>query len=80
MRERFETKTVSLSLDLRIAEAEAEKELDEIQSGAFLDDEETDEEQDLVLDETLLILSDFIILKEMEPSERPKAANLSARD
>jgi len=63
LKERYETKTVSLSLDARIAEAEAEKELDDIQSGAFLDEDEEDDTQDIVLDETLHILSDMIDLK-----------------
>ncbi len=63
LEERYETKTVSLSLDTRIKEAEAEKELDDIQSGAFLDDEEKDKDNDIVLKETLHILSDMIDLK-----------------
>ena len=63
LKERYETKTVSLSLDARIAEAEAEKELDDIQSGAFLDKEDEDDTNDIVLDETLNILSDMINLK-----------------
>jgi len=68
LKERYETKTVSLSLTERLAEAEAEKELDDIQSGAFLTDgEEEDEEEikDLILDETLMILSDLIDLMNM---------------
>jgi len=69
LKERYETKTVSLSLEERIAEAEAEKELDDIQSGAFLNDDEEDEEEanDIVLNETLEILSDIIDLKKMPP-------------
>ncbi|MEN8254179.1 MAG: carboxy terminal-processing peptidase [Verrucomicrobiota bacterium] len=63
LKERFETKTVSLSLTNRIAEAEAEKELDDIQSGAFLDEEEEDDTNDIVLDETLNILSGMINFK-----------------
>ncbi len=63
LKERYETKTVSLSLEARIAEAEAEKELDDIQSGAFLDEEEEDDTDDIVLGETLNILSDMIELK-----------------
>jgi len=63
LKERYETKTVSLSLDARIAEAEAEKELDDIQSGAFLDEEDEDDTNDIVLGETLNILSDIIDLK-----------------
>jgi len=68
LKERFETKTVSLSLTSRIAEAEAEKELDDIQSGAFLDEENEDEDDaDIVLDETLKILSDIIDFKKLPP-------------
>ena len=67
LKERYETKTVSLSLTNRIAEAEAEKELDDIQSGAFLDDDEEDEDDDIVLDETLHILSDMIDFKKSPP-------------
>ncbi len=68
LKERYETKTVSLSLASRIAEAEAEKELDDIQSGAFLDeDKEEEDANDIVLDETLLILSDLINLKSAPP-------------
>jgi len=63
LKERYETKTVSLSLTNRIAEAEAEKELDDIQSGAFLDEEDEDDTNDIVLDETLNILSDIIDFK-----------------
>jgi len=69
LRERYETKTVSLSLTNRIAEAEAEKELDDIQSGAFLDDDNEDEKApDIVLDETLHILSDLIDLENAPPT------------
>ncbi len=65
LKERFETKTISLSLESRIAEAKAEKELDDIQSGSLLTDpeEEEDDSKDLVLTETLNILSDMIDLK-----------------
>lgn len=81
LRERYETKTVSLSLDTRIAEAEAEKELDDIQSGILLDDEDEDEDDtnDIVLTETLNILSDMIDLKNPPASER-LAPNLSQCD
>ncbi|QBG46556.1 tail-specific protease [Verrucomicrobia bacterium S94] len=67
LKERYETKTVSLSLKKRLAEAEAEKELDEIQSGAFLDDEDedADNDHDLILNETLMILSDLIDLQQI---------------
>ncbi len=79
LKERYETKTVSLSLTERLAEAEAEKELDDIQSGAFLDDEEDDGESvghDLTLDETLLILSDLIDLQRL-PEVEAEAPALS---
>ncbi len=79
LKERFDTKTVSLSLDTRIAEAETEKELDEIQSGAFLEEEDGEEaDDDIVLDETLNILSDLIELKKPAHSELP-APTLSSR-
>ena len=74
LKERYETKTVSLSLTNRIAEAEAEKELNDIQSGAFLEDDNEDEETpDIVLDETLNILSDLIDLEKAPktPESRP---------
>ncbi len=67
LKKRFETKTISLSLESRIAEAEAEKELDDIQSGSLLvdtEEEEDDTSKDLVLTETLKILSDMITLKQ----------------
>jgi carboxyl-terminal processing protease len=69
LKERFETKTVSLSLESRIAEAEAEKELDDIQNGSFLADaeDEEDDSKDLVLTEALHILSDLIALKRSPP-------------
>ncbi len=74
LKKHYETKTVSLSLETRLAEAEAENELDEIQNSAFADDEDADEEKDtdIVLDETLEILSDLIDLKNVP--------NLSARE
>jgi carboxyl-terminal processing protease len=80
LKERYETKTVSLSLKSRLEEAEAEKELDDIQSGAFLDDEqEEDAGADLILKETLNILSDLIDLKQINQTEL-LAPNLSSRD
>ncbi|MDF7824699.1 carboxy terminal-processing peptidase [Pontiellaceae bacterium B12227] len=81
LKERYETKTVSLSLSDRLAEAEAEKELDDIQSGAFLNDEEEDEEKttDLILDETLLILSDMIELEKLAGKSELLAPNLSTK-
>ncbi len=79
LKERYETKTVSLSLDTRITEAEAEKELDDIQSGAFLDEEDEDDTNDIVLEETLNILTDMIDLKNPPKSEL-LAPNLSSHD
>ena len=80
LRERFDTKTVSLSLDRRLAEAEAEKELDNIQSNAFMGDEEEEEDYpDIILDEALNILSDLIDLKKIGTSKEMLAPNLSAR-
>jgi carboxyl-terminal processing protease len=80
LRERYETKTVSLSLEQRIAEAEAEKELDDIQSGALLNNEEDEEDSnDLVLDESLMILSDMIDLKN-PPKSNMLAPHLSAKE
>jgi carboxyl-terminal processing protease len=79
LKERYETKTVSLSLEARIAEAEAEKELDDIQSGVFLDEENKDKKKDIVLGETLHILSDMIDLKKPAQSGM-LAPTFSARD
>ena len=79
LKERYETKTVSLSLSNRLAEAEAEKELDEIQNGAFLDEEEEDNDHDLMLDEALHILSDMIDLEKINETEL-LAPNLSSRE
>lgn len=70
LKERYETKTVSLSLETRIAEAEAEKELDDIQSGLLLDEDE-DSTNDIVLDETLHILSDMIDLQNPASQKLP---------
>lgn len=80
LKERFETKTVSLSLEERVAEAEAEKELDDIQSGAFLDDETKAQKNDLVLDETLRILSDMIALKKPDQPALLAAPALSSAE
>ena len=80
LKERFDTKTISLSLDKRLAEAEAEKELDSIQSIAFMSDEEEEADSaDIILDEALNILSDFIDLKQVVKPEQMLAPNLSAR-
>ncbi|MEI6890927.1 MAG: carboxy terminal-processing peptidase [Pontiella sp.] len=79
LKERYETKTVSLSLSDRLTEAEAEKELDDIQSGAFLNDEEDGEEEtdhDLILDETLFILSDMIDMEKLASQPERLAPNL----
>ena len=78
LKERYETKTVSLSLEDRIAEAEAEKELDDIQSGAFLEEEEENGQKDIILSETLNILSDLIDLEKLNQTEL-LAPNLSAQ-
>jgi len=74
LKKRFETKTISLSLESRIAEAEAEKELDDIQSGSFLTETEDkeDDSKDLVLTETLNILSDMITLKQSPKEQTAK--------
>ncbi|MDH3981984.1 MAG: carboxy terminal-processing peptidase [Kiritimatiellaceae bacterium] len=80
LKERYETKTVSLSLTDRLAETEAEKELDDIQSGAFLDDEDESEDKpnDITLNETLEILSDLIDLQKLGNTEL-LAPNLSEK-
>ncbi len=80
LKERYDTKTVSLSLASRLTEAQAEKELDDIQSGAFLDEEgEEDKSSDLILEETLNILSDLIDLESIDQTEL-LAPNLSSRE
>jgi carboxyl-terminal processing protease len=79
LEERYATKTVSLSLTNRLVEAEAEKELDDIQSGAFLDDDEDKEDSaDVILNETLHILSDLIDLQKLKNSDL-LAPNLSLK-
>ncbi|MCF7816953.1 MAG: carboxy terminal-processing peptidase [Kiritimatiellales bacterium] len=80
LKERFETKTVSLSLKERVAEAEAEKELDDIQSGAFLDEDNKDKKNDIVLNEALHILSDMIDLKKPVQSALQAPALSSAEE
>ncbi|MBN2784083.1 MAG: carboxy terminal-processing peptidase, partial [Pontiellaceae bacterium] len=82
LKERYETKTISLSLTQRLAEAEAEKELDDIQSGAFLSDEDDLEENshDIILDEAMNIISDMIDLQEIGHTEEMLAPNLSAME
>ncbi len=66
LKERYETKTVSLSLSNRLAEAEAEKELDEIQDAAFIDSSgEKKGSKDIVLNEAFNILSDLIDLQQI---------------
>ena len=80
LKKRYETKTVSLSLANRIEEAEAEKELDEIQSGSFLDEDESEDFKDIVLDETLLILSDIIDQKKRPAVEQQPAPVLSVNE
>ena len=78
LKERYETKTVSLSLSNRLNEAVAEKELDDIQSGAFLTDEEDEKSTDIILDETLNILSDLIELEKLGATDL-LAPNLSIK-
>jgi carboxyl-terminal processing protease len=78
LKERYETKTISLSLSNRVAEAEAEMELDEIQSTAFLDEESEAESSDIVLGEAVNIMSDLIDLRKIGTSEEMLAPNLSA--
>ncbi len=82
LKERFDTKTVSLSLTNRLAEAEAEKELDEIQSDAFgTDGEDGADKKDMVLTEALNIMSDLIDLEHMgQGKEELLAPNLSANE
>jgi hypothetical protein len=79
LEERYNTKTISLSLSNRMAEAEAEKELDDIQTGAFLMEEEQDDErEDVILSEAIHILSDLIDLQNIGQSEELLAPNLSS--
>jgi carboxyl-terminal processing protease len=80
LKERYETKTVSLSLSNRLSEAAAEKDLDEIQSDAFLDDEENDQDNDIVLGEAIHILSDLIDLQQAGHTGELLAPNLSSRE
>jgi len=63
LKKRYETKTVSLCLEDRIAEAQAEKELDEIQNNIVMGDDEKENTRDIILDETIHILSDLIEIK-----------------
>ena len=69
LKKRFDTKTISLSLEKRIADAEEEKELDDLQNGEFLDEstEEKNDKEDVILNETLLILADLIEETAKEP-------------
>lgn len=67
--ERMETPEISLKLSDRVEEILAEQELDDLQNDPLAkkdtDDEEDEEEQDdPILDETLLILSDMIELSQ----------------
>ncbi len=80
LKERYDTKTVSLSLPDRLEEAEAEKKLDDIQSEAFLADEESEESNDLILSEAMHILSDFIDLQQLGKGEELLAPNLSSSE
>ena len=78
LKERFDTKTVSLSLTNRIAEAEAEKELDDIQNNAFMEDEESNQDDDLTMNEAMNIISDLIDLQKIGQAEGLLAPNISA--
>ena len=71
LKERYETKIVSLSLEKRLSEAQKEKELDDIQEKAFESDteEKDDDTNDLVLQEALNIVSDLIDFQSIKPSE-----------
>ena len=79
LKERYETKTISLSLEKRLAEAKEEKELDDIQNETLLNDSKEDEkDQDFVLSEALNILSDLIDLQHPAQPAEMLAPNLSA--
>lgn len=83
LKERYDTKIVSLSLEKRMAEAEAEKELDDILNNALIINEEEEDDEDasdLVLKEALNILADMIEFEQMGTSEKMIAPNLSARE
>lgn len=71
LKERYDTKTVSLSLETRLAEAQKSKELDEIQEEAMLkaSGEDSEEGNDLVLQEAMNILSDLIDLRSVKPTK-----------
>lgn len=62
LEERYASKTVSLLLSERLAEAQTEQELDEIQESR-LGDPDSEEQNDLILNETLQIMSDLIDIK-----------------
>ena len=61
LKERYLSNSVSLCLSEREADAAAEKELESLNLTVY--EEEEDEDTDLLLDETLLILSDYIALQ-----------------
>ena len=61
LEERYASKTVSLLLSERLAEAETERELDQIQESRL--DASDDEQNDLILNETLHIMNDLIDLE-----------------
>jgi hypothetical protein len=64
LRERMENPEVSLKLSERVEEILAERELDEIRTSMLPDDENEDDEkeEDPILDEALLVLSDLVEL------------------
>ncbi len=79
LKEKYETKTVSLSLATRLAEAKADKELDDLELELADDSSaESDNAKDLVLDETLHIMLDLIDLQSIGKSAELIAPNLNA--
>lgn len=74
LKKRFETRSISLSLTERLKEAEAEKELDDIQHGSLLEEQDKENTNDLVLKETLAILADLAELQ-----TQPTQAELALR-
>ena len=64
IRKRMETPEISLLLTERVDEIMAEQELEDVQTSMLPDatDEEEEKEEDPILDETLLILSDLVEL------------------
>ncbi len=80
LKERYDTKIISLSLTNRLKEAVAEKELDDIQNNAFMEDQDEHQNDDLILGEAMNILSDLIDLQQIGRAEELLAPNLSSSD